>query len=93
MLTSTTSWDSLWARSPEFGHGWRISSVIRGVGLLIDAALRVVLAYTLPADVVPALSAALIPLTVIILALIDQVNQRATGVRRLILACADEAGA
>jgi hypothetical protein len=90
---TTESWDSLWERSPNFRRGWRISSVIWGVGLLVDATLRVVFAYSLPVDVVPALSAALFPVAVIILALIDQINYRANGLRQLILARPHEAAA
>jgi hypothetical protein len=83
---TTESWDSLWERSPNFRRGWPISSMIWGVGLLVDAALRAVFAYMLPVDVVPALSAALFPVTVITLALIDQINHRANNLRQLMLA-------
>lgn len=52
-------WDGLWARSPRFRRMWRVSSVLWGVGTLTDAALRVVMAYTLSPDLVPALGTAL----------------------------------
>jgi hypothetical protein len=90
---TTQSWDALWDRSRSFRRGWRISSVIWGVGMLVDATLRVVLAYSLPVDLVPALSAALFPVTVVAVALIDQINYRANGLRRLILAQLCEAAA
>lgn len=88
---TTESWDWLWERPLNFRRGWRSSSVTWGVGLLVDAALRVVFAYSLPVDVVPALSAALFPVTMIILALFDQINYRANGLRQLILARPHEA--
>jgi hypothetical protein len=68
------SWDTLWDRAANFRRGWRVSSVIWGVGLLVDAMLRVVFAYALPVDLVPALSAAQFPVTMIALSLIDQIN-------------------
>lgn len=42
---------------------WRVSSVLWGIGTLADAALRVVLAYTLPVDEVPGLATALYAVT------------------------------
>src|SRR5665811_765994 len=39
-------WDGLWDRSPRFRRMWRNSSLLWGIGTLIDAALRVVMAYT-----------------------------------------------
>lgn len=56
-------WDGLWARSPRFRRMWRVSSVLWGVGTLTDAALRVVTAYTLSPDLVPARGTALGPTT------------------------------
>ncbi|GAA3207834.1 VC0807 family protein [Nonomuraea helvata] len=50
------SWDVLWERLPAFRRIWRVVTVIYGTGLLVDAAVRVVMAYTLPVDVVPGLS-------------------------------------
>ncbi|MED7925391.1 VC0807 family protein [Nonomuraea sp. LP-02] len=52
------SWDVLWERLPAFRRIWRVVTVMYGVGLLADAAVRVVMAYTLPMDVVPALGTA-----------------------------------
>lgn len=51
------SWDVLWEQLPAFRRVWRVATVIWGVGLLVDAAVRVVMAYTLPIDVVPGLGA------------------------------------
>lgn len=49
------SWDLLWERLPAFRRIWRVVTAIYGVGLLLDAAVRVVMAYTLPVEVVPGL--------------------------------------
>lgn len=83
-------WDQLWERSPGFRQGWRTSSLIWGVGSLFDAAGRVVLAYTLPVDVVPALTPVMFVASFVVLALIDQINYQRTGLRRLLLG--DELG-
>ena len=46
---------------------WRVASVAWGIGTLLDAVLRWVMAYRLPIDVVPALSIALYAVTTIVL--------------------------
>jgi len=78
-------WDELWERSPAFRRGWRTSSLIWGIGSLVDAAGRVALAYSLPVDVVPALTPVLFVVSFVVLALIDQINYQRTGLRRLLL--------
>jgi intracellular septation protein A len=60
-------WDELWAISPLFRRMWRVTSAIWGVGLLADAVGRVVLAYTVEPDLVPALGLALYVVTVAVL--------------------------
>ena len=67
------SWDILWERVPRFRRIWRVATVIWGSALLVDAAIRVVMAYTLPIDVVPALGGALWPVTFIVLQVITNV--------------------
>ncbi|MFC4007522.1 VC0807 family protein [Nonomuraea purpurea] len=52
------SWEVLWERLPGFRRVWRVVTVIYGTGLLVDAAVRVAIAYTLPVDAVPGLMAA-----------------------------------
>lgn len=66
-------WESLWAASPAFRRMWRVSSVMYGVGTLLDAVLRVVFAYTLPPDVVPALGTALVVVTTVVLVVVSNV--------------------
>lgn len=75
-------WDALWER---FHRTFRISSVIWGVGMLADAALRVLFAYTLPIDVVPAVTTALFPVSFVVIALIDQINYQRGGLRPALL--------
>jgi len=45
-----------WRDSPTFRHVMRIATAFWGVGLVLDAGVRVVLAYTLPVDQVPLIS-------------------------------------
>lgn len=63
-------WDSLWHSAPGFRRMWRVSSVVWGVGLVLDAVARVVMAWTLPPDRVPALSTALYAVVVVVLNLV-----------------------
>lgn len=53
------TWDVLWERLPRFRRAWRVTTVLWGAGTLLDSAARVVMAYTLPVDAVPALGTAL----------------------------------
>lgn len=45
-----------WRDSPTFRHAMRVVTALWGVGLVLDAGVRVVLAYTLPVDQVPLIS-------------------------------------
>lgn len=73
-------WDGLWERLPRFRRAWRVSSVMWGVGTLLDAGLRVVMAYTLPIDVVPALGTALYAATGLVLIVLTNVYYLVSGV-------------
>lgn len=42
-LFQSPSWDVLWERGSTFRRIWRVSSLIWGAGLLVDAAIRVVI--------------------------------------------------
>jgi len=53
-LFAVRSWDLPWDPEPKFRRIWRVASVIWGMGLVIDATARVVIADTLPVDAVPA---------------------------------------
>lgn len=73
-------WDTLWERSPRFRRMWQISSVLWGVGTLLDAALRVVMAYTLPPDLVPGLGTALYAGTSLVLIAVTSSYYAAAGI-------------
>jgi hypothetical protein len=60
-------WEQLWEHCPRFRRMWRISSLLWGIGTLVDAVLRVVMAYTLQPDSVPALGTALYGVTSFVL--------------------------
>lgn len=66
-------WELLWEREPWFRQMWRTSSILWAVGTLVDAAARVVLAYTLPADVVPGLNLAMYVATAVVLNVVTTV--------------------
>jgi hypothetical protein len=76
-------WDSVWDRVPLFRHVWRVLTVLWGIGLLADAAIRVVVAYTLPVDVVPAANGVQYAVVYLLLQVITQVYLRSCGLMRL----------
>ena len=61
-----------------------MATVWWAAGLLADAVIRMVMAYTLPVDVVPGLGAALYPVTFIVLQLITNVYYQLAGLNRLL---------
>lgn len=73
-------WDELWATSAHWRRMWRVSSVAWGIGLVCDAGARVWLAYTLPADVVPALATVLYLATSVVLIVLTSVYYAICGV-------------
>lgn len=77
-------WDALWEGEPGFRRIWRVSTVIWGVGLLADAAIRVVMSYTLPVDVVPALGGALWPVTFVLLQVVTNIYYELAGLNRML---------
>jgi hypothetical protein len=81
------AWERDWADSPRFRRTLRVMTAAWGAAFLIDAAARVVMAYTLPVDLVPFLSTALL---VVLLVAIVQVS-KAYG-RRHLRRPADPAG-
>lgn len=72
-------WDLLWERLSGFRRIWRISTVLWGIGLIADATVRVVIAYSLPVDAVPALSAPLYAATSVILLVVTNLYYRSAG--------------
>jgi hypothetical protein len=78
------SWEELWDTEPAFRRIWRVSTVMWGVGLLVDAALRVLMSYTLPVAVVPGLGGALWPVTFIVLQVVTNVYYHRAGLYRIL---------
>jgi hypothetical protein len=71
--------EARWARAPRFRHMWRVASVMWGVGTLLDAVLRWVMAYSLPIDVVPLLTQVLFIGTAVVLFVITNVYYVLSG--------------
>jgi hypothetical protein len=46
-------WDTKWRREPAFRYTLRVMTAVWGCALLIDGGVRVLIAYTLPVDLVP----------------------------------------
>ncbi len=47
------AWEARWDKEPAFRHHLRLITAVWGAGFLLDAVLRVVLAYTIPVDAFP----------------------------------------
>jgi hypothetical protein len=85
-------WETLWERSPRWRRMWRVSSFLFGIGTLGDAIARVVMAYTLNPDLVPALGTALYAATSVLLIIVNNVYYFASGVHNRGSAMYREAG-
>ena len=79
VAATTKSWDELWTDEPRFRQVWRVSTAIWGAGTVVDAVLRVVMAYTLPVDAVPGLGGALWPVTFVLLQVITNIYYHRAG--------------
>jgi hypothetical protein len=78
------SWDDLWAHEPRFQRIWRVCTAIQGVGLLLDAVVRVVIAFTVPVDAVPALTTAQYAVYLPLLLVVTNVYQARAGLFRML---------
>jgi intracellular septation protein A len=76
------SWDEAWDTEPRFRRVWRGITLVWGVGLILDAVARVVMAYTLPVDVVPGLGGGQYIVVYVILQVITQVLLMRSGFMR-----------
>lgn len=85
-------WEARWDRAPRFRRMWRVASVLWGVGTLLDAVLRWVMAYTLPIDVVPVLTQVLFIVTGVVLFLVTNVYYVLCGAMRWDSRLYDSAG-
>lgn len=72
-------WDATWDRAPRFRRMWRVSTALWGAGTLLDSVVRVVMAYTLPVDLVPALSSAMYGVTSAVLVVVTNIYYRVAG--------------
>ncbi|SFN90782.1 hypothetical protein SAMN05216207_102431 [Pseudonocardia ammonioxydans] len=77
--TTARSWERDWANDATFRRVLRVMTFAWGMAFLLDAVARIVMAYTLPVDLVPLLSVALL---VVLLIAVVQVS-KAYG-RRLV---------
>lgn len=76
-------WDQLWHDHPGFRRIWRVSSAMWGVATLIDALLRVVLAYSLPVRTVPAMQTAMFIGTWLIMQVVTNIYYARAGLWRI----------
>ena len=72
-------WDVLWEHEPRFRRIWRVSSIMWAVATLIDAAVRVAMAYTLPVNAVPALQTALMLVTALLMQPVTWIYYQRSG--------------
>ena len=77
------NWDTVWDRFALFRRVWRVLTVIWGVGLIVDAIIRLVFAYTLPIDIVPASNGIQYFVIYALLQVISQVYFRRSGLMQL----------
>jgi hypothetical protein len=80
----TRSWDSLWETDAQFRRIWRVSTVVWGAATLADAVIRFVMAYSLPVDIVPALGAALWPVTFVVIQIVTNIYYHRAGLYRIL---------
>jgi intracellular septation protein A len=63
--TAAAVWQQNWSEYRRFRRTWQLMTAAWGTAFLLDAALRVVMAYTLPVDLVPVLSTGLLLLMLV----------------------------
>lgn len=78
------SWEELWEREPRFRRIWRVSSAMWAAATLLDAVVRVVMAYTLPIPAVPALQTGLMIVTMLLMQVVTHVYYVRAGLWTLV---------
>jgi hypothetical protein len=78
------SWELLWEHEPRFRRLWYVSTVMWGVAMLIDAVVRVVLAYTLPVHIVPAMQTGMMLVTVLVMQVLTNSYYVCAGLWRML---------
>ncbi|MCC3283820.1 VC0807 family protein [Arthrobacter caoxuetaonis] len=76
------NWDRLFTELPRFRRIWRVSSIAWGVGLCMDSALRILMAWNLPVDTVPGLTTALTAGTALVLVVAANTYYQVSGAAR-----------
>jgi hypothetical protein len=71
--------DRLWDTDERFRAAWRTITVCWGIATLADSGIRVVMAYTLPVALVPALDTVLTVVTIVVLQVPTHLLMRRTG--------------
>jgi hypothetical protein len=71
------TWEGNWERHPAFRRLLRVCSAFWGTACLADASLRIVMAMSLPVDVVPLLDDVLLAVTLAVLLLFQRLYGRA----------------
>jgi intracellular septation protein A len=87
---TTANWDDLWDSNDRFRHIWRMSTVMWGVATLLDAVLRVVIAYTFPVESVPALQTGLVIATMLLMQVVTNVYYVRAGLWPLLHGARDD---
>lgn len=84
MKISKEHLESLWVGVPKFRRVWRISTVIWGAGILLNAAIILLMAYLMPIDTVPALNAVVNLVIFVVLQIATNVYYRKQGIWKLV---------
>ncbi len=78
------SWEVLWEQVPRFRRIWYVSTAMWGVATLIDAVLRVWMAYTFPVESVPAMQTGMFIATGLLMQVVTNIYYVQAGLWRLI---------
>ncbi len=84
MKVSKEHLEELWTRIPKFRRVWRISTIIWGGGILLNAIIIFGMAYLLPVDMVPILNALVNLLIFVALQLITNIYYKKQGIWKLV---------
>ena len=78
--------DRLWDENERFRHAWKWITILWGIAAVIDGVVRIVVSYTLPIDVVPALDPVITVVTIVVLQIPTHVLLRRSGTWHLVFA-------
>jgi intracellular septation protein A len=83
-LFGSADWDQLWQQQARFRRIWRVSSAIWGIAFLLDAVLRVTIAYHMPLSEAPAANGALWPATFVLIQIATNVYYHRAGLYQIL---------